>query len=41
MGRIYSVCVCVCAGKPSIITPNASIIMLPTFQALFQLLSVD
>lgn len=37
MGRTYSVC----AGKPLIITPNASIIMLPTHQALLQLLSVD
>lgn len=36
MGRTYSVC----AGKPLITTPNASIIMLPTHQALLQLLSV-
>ena len=43
MGRIYSVCVCVSAhaDRPLIVTPNTSIIMVTTFQTLFQLLSVD
>lgn len=37
MGGTYSVCV----DKPLIITPNAPIITLTTYQALFQLLSGD